>query len=223
MKKTPNWDLVRRIVAETGELDEDEVAKVLDSSDKNQFLFHGISSTELYRSAQQKGIMPKPGRTPIWYLGSRAFGKISVTSTPKQDEGCLFLSGEEERPMTPEEETKEGELFGYDSVFYNGAHAHDQDKNGKSYGTLAITRIGDIQPQGVLVNLTEEEIPIVQQVPRRLIHIVRVEVDHSDARKESREIGKIVERTLFKHIYDVVVNNNYLPGDTNLDQIKLER
>ncbi len=172
-----------KLVADTiGEVDSSLVKEVIDISNKETYIFHGIKGNESFSIINKEGVCPltpEGGYVSFWASGKKIFGEIL-------DE----------------------KLSTYDTPFFHYAHSNDSSED-FIFMNMAIAKYSDLEERSLVEKKFEEDgyLTISQTIPRNLIHLFRAELEVYKNKNVLRENSQIAERILLKQIHNALIEN----------------
>ncbi len=177
--------LEEKIASTIGDVSPDIVREVIESSNAEGYMFHGVKDDRLYNAVLGDGVKPltpEGGYASFWTSGHRLFshGKYVLRT--------------------------------YDTSFFHYAHSGHTEK-GRSSMTLAIAKQSDLE-EACLVNCSFEQdgyIKIPRRVPRELLHIIRIEIEYVGGKGTARQRAQEKERVLLYALHEVLTTG-YEPG-----------
>lgn len=171
----------------------ERIQNLIDVSNTEGFIFHGIKNNEAVPYIEEHGILPltpEGGDISCWTMGKRLFG----TSNQKK-------------------------LFGYDSTFFHYAPSQSK-KNPNIYSmNIAVTKAGISVPE--LKVYQNQELHISKPVPRQDIALLRTEIMLSGENNRAQTVRKI-ETNMFK-LLEFTVNNFEPGGSYQIPNFRISQ
>jgi len=164
------------------------VARVIDLSNREGYIFHGIKNQGSFGGVNAEGIKPlnpehlrEGGFASDWNSGRSVFGDL---------EGGRLMTR-------------------YNAFFH--AHSHSPSDEGSLFMNLVIAKYSDLEMSGIVGRdgLKEDgSVAIYQTVPRNLIHLLTVKSPGTG----DRSSAQVAERLLLQQMHGVL-NQGYQPGE----------
>ena len=173
-----------------GHIDPAIIADVINISNEQTYIVHGIKSDKNYKSISEEGIKPltpEGGYASFWTSGRYIFGNSPFKN-----------------------------LITIDTSFFDYAGREDSNIP-YSYMNLAVAKHNDLDS---ILNLTENPkdhfshdgyLTIHKHIPGNLIHLIRIEVECNNPNITRYEYARIKERLMLKEMHRIF-QDGYIPG-----------